>query len=117
MRSYRLGAAVTLVWMTACGGAEQAEETRFEGAAVQEARAGWPDGLAAMVDSGNTAYREGRLDDAADLFERATQRFPHIGAPWFGLHMAEHARGNLEAADSARVKAEDLTPGIRPESR
>jgi hypothetical protein len=35
-----------------------------------------------------------------------------VAAGWFGLHMAEAARGNQEAADSALNQAEALTPGL-----
>ena len=102
-----------LLAAAACGGGEEpAERPRFSGEEVDAARSSWPEGLAAMVDSGNAAYRAGRLDEAADVFQRATTRYPHIGAPWFGLYMAEHARGNLEEADSALAKAEYLTPGL-----
>lgn len=77
-----------------------------------EARAGWPAELSARMDSGNAAYRAGRYDEAADVFRRATDQAPDEAAAWFGLHMAESARGNQAAADSALMRAEALTPGL-----
>jgi tetratricopeptide (TPR) repeat protein len=92
------------------GGDEDAMD--FNGDAMEEARAGWPADLRAKVDSGNVAYREGRYDDAAAIYRRATDAHPDVAAGWFGLHMAEAARGNDAAADSARLRAEALTPGL-----
>ena len=97
--------------LTACGGGQEEDEAiRFGGAEVDEARSGWPAELVALVDSGNAAYRTGNYDDAARHFRRGTAEFPHQGATWFGLYMAEHARGNMVAADSALGRAEALTP-------
>ena len=97
--------------LVACGGAESgAEDIRFGGDEVQEARRGWAPELTALVDSGNAAYRTGNYEDAARLFRRGTREFPHQGASWFGLYMAEHALGNMAAADSALGRAEALTP-------
>ena len=111
----RVRIAITAsVVLAACGGAEEApEEMEFGGDQVEEARAAWPEGLAERMDSGNVAYREGRYEESAEIFRRATAQNPHIGSPWFGLYMAEHALGNLEAADSALAQAEALTPGLR----
>jgi len=80
--------------------------------AMEQARTGWSEQLRARIDSGNVAYREGRYDDAAELFRRAADHDPQIAAPWFGLHMAESARGNQAAADSALMQADALTPGL-----
>jgi tetratricopeptide (TPR) repeat protein len=100
--------------LTLLAGCDRGEEQgmEFNGDAMEEARAGWPADLRARVDSGNVAYREGRYDDAADVYRRATEAHPDVAAGWFGLHMAETARGNHEAADSARLRAETLTPGL-----
>lgn len=80
--------------------------------AMEQARVGWSGQLRARIDSGNVAYREGRYDEAAELFRRAAEHDPQIAAPWFGLHMAESARGNQVAADSALMRADALTPGL-----
>lgn len=107
-------AVVTSVALAACGGEEDAPEAmEFEGERVEQARANWPEGLSERIDSGNVAYREGRYEESADIFRRATAQNPHIGSTWFGLYMAEHALGNIEAADSALAQAEALTPGLQ----
>jgi hypothetical protein len=33
-----------------------------------------------------------------------------VTAGWFGIYMAEHARGNIAAADSAMQRARMLSP-------
>ncbi len=96
--------------IAACDRAEPDAQPDMD--AMEQARAGWSDQLRATIDSGNVAYREGRYDDAAQLFRRAADRDPDIAAPWFGLHMAESARGNQAAADSALMQADALTPGL-----
>jgi tetratricopeptide (TPR) repeat protein len=99
--------------VTACDRDDDTDRVRLDNdEAMEQARAGWPEGLGRLVDRGNTAYREGRYDDAADTFREATELAPDVAAGWFGLHMAESARGNHEAADSARMQAEALTPGL-----
>src|SRR5690554_366966 len=84
----------------------------FGGEDVDRARVDWPAGLSETMDRANLAYREGRYDEAADLFREAADAHPDIGSAWFGLYMAEHARGNMQAADSALARAESLTPGL-----
>jgi tetratricopeptide (TPR) repeat protein len=91
---------------------DRGESLRANDDAMAEARAGWPEGLGTLIDRGNTQYREGRYDDAAETFREATELAPDVAAGWFGLHMAESARGNEEAADEARMRAEALTPGL-----
>lgn len=80
--------------------------------AMTEARAGWTPEYGELVDDGNVAYREGRYDDAADAYYKATELNPDVAAGWFGVHMAELARGNQAEADEALTRAEALTPGL-----
>ena len=108
-----IGIVVVAVALAACGGEESPEPIRFSGPEVDQARNSWAPELVALVDSGNAAYRTGHYDEARRLFTRGTTNHPHNGAVWFGLYMAEHALGNVEAADSALAKAENLTPGFR----
>ncbi|HUG40522.1 MAG TPA: hypothetical protein VMM12_08560 [Longimicrobiales bacterium] len=115
MRLIRVAIAAAVA-VSACGGDDGGGEIRFEGQEVQEARRGWTPELAALVDSGNAAYRTGNYDEAARIFQRGTREFPHHGATWFGLYMAEHARGNIAAADSALGRAEALTPSLPRDS-
>jgi hypothetical protein len=112
--AWRAGLVAAVMAAAACGGGEEPAETRFEGPEVEQARASWPEGLAPMVDSGNAAMRAGHMDEAADVFRRATERYPHVATAWFGLYMAEHGRGRIEAGDSALLKARSLTPGLAP---
>jgi tetratricopeptide (TPR) repeat protein len=77
---------------------------------VEQARAGWPEGLGAIIDSANAAYSAGDYETASTLYRQATQMGPDVTAGWFGIYMAEHARGNVEAADSAMQRARALAP-------
>jgi hypothetical protein len=74
------------------------------GAATDQSRTSWPPAALAQVDSGNAAYRAEEFDDAREHFRRATEAGPRVAAAWFGLYMAEHALGHIEAADSALAR-------------
>lgn len=78
---------------------------------MEDARAGWPEGLAELIDSANAAYSAGDYDEANRLYREAAAMAPNVTASWFGIYMAEHARGNIAAADSAMARAQDLAPG------
>ncbi len=105
--------AVSMAGLAACNGQEQDERVRLDAdPAMQEARAGWTEDYGALIDEGNAAYRAGRYDEAAEAFRNATEEEPQVGAGWFGLHMAELARGNHEEAQQALEQAEALTPGL-----
>jgi tetratricopeptide (TPR) repeat protein len=78
---------------------------------IEQARANWPAGLAEVIDSANAAYSTGNYDEASRLYRRGTQLAPDVTATWFGIYMAEHARGNIAAADSAMQRAQALAPG------
>lgn len=104
---------VGITALAACDRNEQQGDSFLQNdEAMEQARAGWPEGLGTLIDRGNTAYREGRYDDSAEAFQEATELAPDVAAGWFGLHMAESARGNHAAADSARMQAEAITPGL-----
>jgi tetratricopeptide (TPR) repeat protein len=77
---------------------------------MEEARAGWPEGLAAVIDSANAAYSNGDYAAANQLYRRGAEIAPTVTATWFGIYMAEHARGNIAAADSAMARAQALAP-------
>lgn len=109
-------AAVALMGLTACGGGEgdDAEQIRLDQPQEQsqDARADWPEGLAAEVDDANTAYAEGRYEDAAGMYRQMTADHPDIGTLWFGLYLSESALGNDEAAEAALEKVEEMVPGL-----
>jgi tetratricopeptide (TPR) repeat protein len=77
---------------------------------MEQARAGWPEGLAELIDGANAAYSHGDYDEANQLYRQAAALAPNVTAGWFGIYMAEHARGNIEAADSAIARAQALAP-------
>lgn len=70
--------------------------------------------ISAHLDSGTVAYRDGRLEDARRHYRRAAEMNPHLAASWFGVHMAEKALGNQEAADSALAQVRALAPAATP---
>lgn len=74
--------------------------------------------VAAALDSGNTAYRDGDYELALQHYQEAVDAGEDVAAAWFGLYMAQLALGNLEAADRAMARAQALEPGaslIHPE--
>ncbi|CAN5616547.1 hypothetical protein BH23GEM9_BH23GEM9_33720 [soil metagenome] len=78
---------------------------------MEQARANWPAGLSEVIDSANAAYSEGNYEEASNLYRRGAAISPDVTATWFGIYMAEHARGNIAAADSAMARAQSLAPG------
>jgi tetratricopeptide (TPR) repeat protein len=103
----------TVAGLGACDRGDDQDRIPLDaGNGMAEARAGWSAEFGAAIDSGNAAYREGRWDDAADHFRQATELEPQVAAAWFGLHMAESARGNDDEAFEALQRAEALTPGL-----
>jgi tetratricopeptide (TPR) repeat protein len=77
---------------------------------MEQARANWPAGLAELIDSANAAYSAREYDEAARLYRQSAELAPTVTATWFGIYMAEHARGNIAAADSAMARAQALAP-------
>jgi tetratricopeptide (TPR) repeat protein len=98
--------------VTACGG--QARDDQLTGdmtaESIQQARATWSAELSALIDSGNAAYSAQDYEAASSLYRRAAALEPDVTATWFGIYMAEHARGNIAAADSAMARAQQLSP-------
>ncbi len=106
-------ALVAVVAMTACGGEEQGQRIELgDQPAQQGGRDSWPAELAAQVDSANAEYSDQDYDAAAQRYQALTEAYPEIGTVWFGLYMAENARGNEEEAQAALQKAEELAPGL-----
>jgi hypothetical protein len=77
---------------------------------IQQARAGWSPELSALIDSANAAYSAQDFETASGMYRRAATLSPDVTAAWFGIYMAEHARGNIAAADSAMQRAQQLSP-------
>lgn len=80
---------------------------------VERARATWPAGLEALIDSAAAAYGDEEFERASALFRRATGTAPELATAWFGVYIAEHARGRTAAADSALRQALELTGRAR----
>lgn len=82
----------------------------IDSAAWEQAR-NLPAGMREALDSGNAAFRADRYEDARTFYLRATELGPEESAGWFGLSMAERQLGNLEAAEAAMQRVQELTPG------
>lgn len=78
---------------------------------LAQSRAEWPAGVEAQIDSGNAAYSAQQFDAASAHYRRAAELGPKVPAAWFGIYMAEHAKGNTAAADSALERSRQLAPG------
>ena len=59
-----------------------------------------PDGVAALLDAGNAAFRSGDYEMAKEHYLGATSRDSTVAAAWYGVAMSERALGNDAAADS-----------------
>jgi tetratricopeptide (TPR) repeat protein len=82
-------------------------------------RANLPEAARAVLDSGNVAYRGASYEAALRHYARVTELAPDDPTGWFGVYMAHHALGNLDAADSALERSRRLAPGaslIRPDA-
>ena len=112
-RNLCLIAILSLLSLGACRPAEPegAADAMPERGAVVPAPATYPPDVAAQIDSGNAAYSAGEFADALRHYRLAAEAGPAISATWFGVYMANHALGNLEAADSALAKARAQAPG------
>lgn len=82
----------------------------IDSAAWEQAR-NLPPGVREALDSGNVAFREDRYDDARTFYLRATELGPQESAGWFGLSMVERQLGNIEAAEAAMQRVQELAPG------
>jgi tetratricopeptide (TPR) repeat protein len=106
-------AALAVALLSACGPAQPPGDQRtgdMTADGIQQARANWSAELSALIDSGNAAYSAQDYESAASLYRRAAALEPDVTAAWFGIYMAEHARGNILAADSAMARAQQLSP-------
>lgn len=98
--------------LAACGDGEPEQRTEtFSPQRAQETRAQLPPELAAALDSGNAAYREGDYERARSHFRGIVEEDSTVTAAWFGIYMAEQALGNEEAAKAALDRAGDLSGG------
>lgn len=67
--------------------------------------AGPPPGMtarsAALLDSGNVAFRTKQYPLAQQYYEKAAAEVPDQAAPWYGVYMVAQAIKNQTLADSA----------------
>lgn len=78
-----------------------------------------PADVLAQLDSGNALFREKDHEGALAHYVNATERAPDLAAAWYGVYMAQHALGNMEAAEEALARAQSENPGstlLRPTS-
>lgn len=120
MKTSGLMAAATLgtAILTGCDPGADQETGSVTRESVREARGAMDPAIAAALDSGNAAYRAGDYDEALRRYREAVRGDEELAAAWFGVSMAEAARGNIAAADSAMQRARELAPRatlIRPE--
>src|SRR5688572_22860293 len=78
------------------------------GEEIKAARSHWPAGVAVLVDSARVAYSTQDYIGASALYRQAATLAPDVPAVWYGVYIAEHARGNVSAADSALAHALQL---------
>jgi len=112
----RIGVLLAAAALAACRPADQTTETVDVQAGVR-ARESWPPEVVAQLDSGNVAYTAGNLQEALRHYQAAAEAGPDIPSTWFGVYMAQHALGNIPAADSALARARNEVPGatlLRP---
>lgn len=70
----------------------------------------------ALVDSGNTAFREKKFDLALDFYRKASESDPAHAAPWFGTYMVGQAIKNTALADSALAMVRARAPEMKARS-
>jgi tetratricopeptide (TPR) repeat protein len=110
----RPDALVGLAFALVALGCRPAGDQRTETLTAEEARAARaalsPE-VAALIDSGNAAYRERRDEAALRHFGAAVQLDSTLAAAWFGVYMAEQRLGNTDAAEAALRRARRAEPG------
>jgi tetratricopeptide (TPR) repeat protein len=74
-------------------------------------RADLPPDVIAHLDSGSAAFRDDRFGAALEHYTRVTELEPDLGAGWFGVYMAQEALGDLEAAEAALERVQEIAPG------
>lgn len=104
-------AAIAALTFTGCDRPDDQETGSLSREDVLQAREGLDPSYRAALDSGNVAYRAREYDEALRYFEEATEIDADVPAGWFGVYMAELALGNVEAANAAMERAQELAPG------
>ena len=82
----------------------------FDPQEAMQHREDLPADVLAQLDSGSAAFREDDHAGALAHYTKATELGPDIAAAWFGVYMAQHALGNMEAAQAALERAQSVNP-------
>jgi tetratricopeptide (TPR) repeat protein len=112
-------AVLFVTWVLAACGAEDQRTDTVTGESFRQAAARMGPEVQAQLDSGNAAIREEDPETALRHYRRAVEIDDGVAAAWFGVYMAELARGNGEAAAEALERARRAAPGaslIEPDS-
>lgn len=108
----RFSLLTALLALTACADDDAKGRTPLAGGASTPApgvaganMAGPPPGMtaksAALLDSGNVAFRTKQYPLAQQYYEKAAAEVPDQAAPWYGVYMVAQAMKNQALADSA----------------
>jgi tetratricopeptide (TPR) repeat protein len=112
----RIGLLLAVAALAACRPSDQTTDTIDVQAGVR-ARETYPPEVVAQLDSGNAAFKAHNFEEALRHYQTAAEAGPDISATWFGVYMAQHALGNIPAADSALARSRNEVPGaslLRP---
>jgi len=102
-------AVVTVAALLSCRPDDQRTDT-LDAERAMQARENMPPEVVASLDSGTVAFRRGEHEVALAHYRRATELAPEVAAGWFGVYMAEHALGNVEAAQEALARFRAIEP-------
>lgn len=111
-----LVSALLLAAAVSCRPDDRRTDT-FDPEEAMQHREELPADVLAQLDSGSAAFREDDHEGALAHYTNATDLAPDLAAAWFGVYMAHHALGNLEAAQAALEKAQSVNPAatlLRP---
>jgi tetratricopeptide (TPR) repeat protein len=111
-----IGLVVAATAFAACRPTDQTTDT-IDVQAGARARETFPPEVVAQIDSGNAAFKAHDFEEALRHYQAAAEAGPDIPSTWFGVYMAQHALGNIPAADSALARSRNEAPGatlLRP---
>gem|GEM_PF-1559885 len=111
MNTYRVVAFVLIALaLTGCRREDDQRTDTIDIETMRQAREALDPAALERIDAGNTAYREGRYQEALADYREAARLEPGAAAAWFGVYMAELALGNAEAAENALRRARESAP-------
>jgi tetratricopeptide (TPR) repeat protein len=107
------GAVLLTLVLTAaaCGPPEDQETGSLDPVEARQETEALPAALRARLDSGGAAFRAQDLDAALAHYTAATRIDESVAAAWFGVYMAQKAKGNTEEALAALERVQQLAPG------